>query len=415
MALLVPACAAGLLALVGPDGPGAPGQRFLTDAQGRALFLYGVNDTVGAVTGSGSVAAEQRLLGTDFVRLQLAGADPASLRAAAQRVRWYARQGSYVLLVLPSPGPAGDLAWWDGFWSGDGAGGATRRAYLDAWAAVSRYFASDATVVGYDLLDRPWGGSLPGPVFEAGPLAGFYQELIGRVRQADGRHWLFVEPAAIAGRGMASALPHLDDPRPGGARLGYAPQLAPVTLERGRYQDDNAFLTDRFLASWAVQVRRTARRLGAPVVVGSWSTDVSLPEAHLYLDRVQQVLGDLLAGEAWWTAQPGPRSPWAAPGRPADFASVLATVYPRAVAGQPLAFSYDKSVSTVTLTWRDLAGVRGRTEVYLPPGDFPGPLQVELDGGDSGATSWDPSRHVLSVTVVQATGAVHQLRITPGH
>ncbi|MBC3842723.1 cellulase family glycosylhydrolase [Streptacidiphilus sp. 4-A2] len=117
--LVVIACAAGLLAAVGPasSGQGPWQERFVTDARGRALILYGLNTREDATTsGDGmpwikksDVSAEYSLLGTDFVRYliswQQVEPEPGQfdlkyLAQVAQRISWYQQQGYLVLLDM---------------------------------------------------------------------------------------------------------------------------------------------------------------------------------------------------------------------------------------------------------------------------------------------------------------------------
>jgi endoglycosylceramidase len=166
------------------------------------------------------------------------------------------------------------------------------------------------------------------------------------------------------------------------------------------------------LNSWAIQVTRTARRLNAPILVGGWGADLTAPGAHLYVDHVQDLLDRLMAGSACCTTAPGPWSPWEKPGKGADIADVVQTAYPRAIAGTPVEFDYDKGTLVLTLQFRDEAGVIGPTEVYLPPSDFPLGPQTDFDAEYT--STWDPARHILSLTVTHpAPGTVHTLRLTP--
>ncbi|SEK26475.1 endoglycosylceramidase [Streptacidiphilus jiangxiensis] len=454
-ALVVLACAAGVLLNLGtPAAVGATGPRFLTDAQGRALVLYGLDaDDTGlqgasAAPTARAVLAEQGLLGDDFARVLLHWSrveprpghyDDAYLADLVQRVDRYAAAGDHVVLAMaqdaygPPPGTAAlpaavdaaRITAADSFWRTRDDAPDLQDRYAAAWVHVARYLTAHLThgpgaltpadaVVGFDLLDRPWGGSVQGPAFETGPLAAFYERVITRIRDVDPNHWLFVEPeAASADTGLPSALPYLPDPRHGTARIGYAPQLYPASLDPGgSYTGTGVFWTDRLLGSWAIQALRTARRLNAPLLVGGWGADLTAPGAHLYVDHVQELVDALMAGSACCDAAPGAWSPWARPGKPADIAGVLQTAYPRVVAGVPVEFDYDKGTLVFTLQFRDVAGVVGTTDVYLPPSDFPLGPQVEFDADFTSA--WDPSRHVLSVTVTHPVpGTVHTLRLTP--
>ncbi|MEZ0068959.1 endoglycosylceramidase [Streptacidiphilus sp. MAP12-20] len=444
--LVVLACAAGLLVKVGtPAAHGVTGQRFLTDAQGRALMLYGLDaDGTSAVSSPRAASAEYGLLGDNLTRITLSWSrvepkpgryDDAYLAGVAQRIAWYAGQGFHVVLAMQQDavGPPGTpiaaaptnearTRATDEFWRTRGDDPGLQDRFTAAWAHVARYFGTYVSrhglkpdpILGFDLLDRPWGGSVEGAAFETGPLARLYERLINGLRTVDSVHWLFVEPEAVTAEwGLPSSLPYLVDPRRGEARIGYAPQLYPAPLDPGgRYTGGSVFPTDRALASWAIQVRRTAKRLDAPVLLGGWGLDTTAPGAHLYVDHVQQLIDQLMIGAAFYSAAPGAWSPWEHAGKPAEIAGVLETAYPRAVAGVPVEFDYDKGTLVFTLQFRDAAGVSGPTEIYLPPSDFPRGPQVDFDAEIT--SSWDPVRHVLSLTVNHPQpGTVHTLHLTP--
>jgi endoglycosylceramidase len=471
--LVVLACAVGLLAAVGPKGStsgtgtGPWHERFITDAQGRALILYGLNTSDSSKNApdgmpwikKADVAEEYNTLGTDFVRylIQWSRVEPSPgvfdqhyLAEVAQRVAWYKAQGYVVVLDMHqdlygaatggdgAPGWATDdggqpvvreSPWtldytqpgvvhaFDEFWGTRSDHPEYQQQYAAAWAQVARYFSGNDAVIGYDLMNDPSGGSVQGPAFETGPLAAFYQRTIDSIRTVDSTHWLFVEPAeGSASAGLPSALPRLADPRTGEARIGYAPQLYPQPLDDGgSYTGGTAFLTDRFLASWTIQVERTAQRMDAPVLLGEWGLDAEGDGAHLYVDSVQTAMDRMMIGGAYWSSDPGPWSPWTKPGTPAPIASVLQTAYPRAIAGEPVSFMYDKSTLTLTVSWKDKPGVKGSTEVYLPPSDFPYGGDIDLNGTASPITHWNPTTHILSVTVARQAGLTHLLTVTPSN
>ncbi|MEY9875780.1 endoglycosylceramidase [Streptacidiphilus sp. MAP12-33] len=461
--LVVLACAGGVLLNLGtPAAAGATVPRFLTDAQGRALILYGLNvdDTGPAAAGTRTAAgrgkpaavpapgAETALLGDDFARILLHWSrvepspghyDDAYLADLVLRVDRYAAAGDHVVLAMtqdgygPPPGTAAAptavdaarITAADEFWHTRGDAPDLQDRYAAAWVYVARYLTAHLAhapgplspadaLVGFDLLDRPWGGSVQGPAFETGPLAGFYDRVVARIRAVDPNHWLFVQPEADAtDTGLPSALPYLPDPRHGTARIGYAPQLYPAPLDPdGSYTGNGVFWTDRFLNSWAIQAVRTAKRLNAPLLIGGWGTDLTAPGAHLYVDHVQELVDGLMAGSACCAAAPGAWSPWQLSGKAADIASVLDTAYPRVVAGAPVEFDYDKGTLVFTLQFRDVAGVVGATDVYLPPADFPAGPQIDFDAEDT--TVWDPATHILSLTVSHPVpGTLHTLHLTP--
>jgi len=472
--LVVLACAVGLLAAVGPKGSasgtgtGPWHERFITDAQGRALILYGLNTSDSAENSAdgmpwikqSDVAGEYNTLGTDFVRylIQWSRVEPSPgvfdqqyLAQVAQRVAWYKAKGYLVLLDMHQDGYGaavggdGAPAWatdaggqpavpkspwaldyvqpgvvhaFDEFWGTRPDHPEYQQQYAAAWVQVAKYFAGNNAVLGYDLMNDPWGGSVQGPAFETGPLAAFYQRTVDSIRTVDADHWLFVEPAAVsAGASLPSALPKLNDPRPGGgARISYAPHLYPQPLDDGgSYTGSTAFLADRAIARSCPDPTRTAQRMDAPVLLGEWGLDTTGDGAHLYIDKVQTVLDQMMIGDAYWSSDPGPWSPWTKPGEAAPIASVLATAYPRAIAGEPVSFMYDKSTLSLTVSWKDKPGVKGSTDVYLPPSDYPFGGIVDTNGTGTPVTVWNPRTHILSVSVPKQAGLTHTLTVTPAN
>jgi len=464
--LVVIACAAGLLAAVGPksSGGGSWQERFITDSQGRALIFYGLNTSEDAATSANGmpwikqsdVSAEYNLLGTDFVRYLISWQqiepepgqfDLKYLAQVAQRISWYQQQGYHVLLDMQQNmygsalGGSGAPSWatdsgglpvkpqtpwdltatqpgvvhaWDEFWGTRTNDPQEQQQYIATWTVVAKYFAKNTAVIGYDLMSQPWGGSLQGPAFEAGPLARFYQKTIDAVRTVDSAHWLFVEPEAVpTDWGLPSALPKLNDPRAGQPQIGYAPQLYPEPLDsEGSYTGHNSFITDRELASWEIQVERTAQRMDAPVLLGSWSANAPDPYAHLYIDKVQTLIDQMMIGEAYWSSDPGNGAIWTAKDKPTDLSAVIGTAYPRAIAGQPVSFSYNKSTLDLNVQWTDKPGVTGSTDLYLPPTDFPNGGVITLNGHYT--SKWNSVTHILSITAAKLPhGGVHELDVLP--
>ncbi|MFF4184731.1 cellulase family glycosylhydrolase [Streptomyces sp. NPDC001691] len=462
------AVAASLLVAVGPAGAGpahtAAGHRWITDDQGRALVLTGLNTASSAKSRpdglpwikEADVQRESDELGSDFVRLLIQWRnveprpreyDDGYLARIAERVRWYGARGMHVMLDLHQDvyGPAvkgngapewateaeglpvaeqgqwelkyiepGTVRAFDAFWGTRRASRDLRAHYAAVWAHVAARFARDPAVLGYDLMNEPFGGSVQGPAFEAGPLAALYRQTIAAVREVDRDSWIFVEPEAVSANwGLPSALPYLKDPRGDGAdaHIAYAPHLYPLPMDLGGgYTGSAEKWVDRTLASWREQTRKTARRLGAPVLIGEYGLDATLPGALRYVAKVRAMAEDLGAGTAYWSNDPGPWAPWDQRLRPTPLLPVLDRPGPRAIAGDPVAYAWDEASRTLSVSWRPRAGVRGDTEVYLPARFFPHGGVVT--GGT--ARAWDAKSRVLHV----ASGTVGEgevsVRIRPG-
>ncbi|OQX33177.1 MAG: hypothetical protein B0D91_14995 [Oceanospirillales bacterium LUC14_002_19_P2] len=264
----------------------ADNPRYITDDQGRALILHGLNTSSSAKghpermpwIGQSDVEREARDWGFNFVRFlifwdaiepQPGVYDEAYLDKVAERVKWYEDQGMYVLLDMHQDLYAyqfgGDGAppwatitdglpaepqspWWitylqpgvsrafDHFWRNDYG---LQDHYADMWTHVAKRFKDTPNVIGYDLMNEPYGGTYVWPGFETFQLQPFYERVINRIRTVDQDTWLFIEPQALGiNFGVASTLGVIDDPREGEERLVYAPHFYPPFLhEGGAYSD----------------------------------------------------------------------------------------------------------------------------------------------------------------------------------
>ncbi|KOU44965.1 cellulase family glycosylhydrolase [Streptomyces sp. WM6378] len=462
------AVAAALLVAVGPADAGpahtATGHRWITDDQGRALVLTGLNTASSAKSRpdglpwirEADVQRESDALGSDFVRflIQWRNVEPRPgeyddgyLAQVAERVRWYGARGYRVMLDLhqdvygPKVKGNGAPTWateneglpvaeqgqwelkyiepgtvraFDNFWGTRKASRDLRAHYAAAWAHVAARFADDPAVLGYDLMNEPFGGSVQGPAFEAGPLAALYRQTIGAIRKVDHDSWIFVEPEAVSANwGLPSGLPYLKDPRGDGqdARIAYAPHLYPLPMDLGGgYTGDAGKWVDRTLTSWREQTEKTAKRLGAPVLIGEYGLDTTLPGALPYVAKVRSMADAMGAGTAYWSNDPGSWAPWDQSLKPTPLLPVLDRPQPRAIAGDPVAYAWDEPSRTLSVSWRKGEGVRGDTEVYLPARFFPGGGVVT---GDGVAGAWDPKSRILHVTSRSGDAGEVSVRVRP--
>ena len=219
------------------DGTSVP-PSYLTDDAGRSLILRGFNTASSAKSApdgmpkvtEADLEREHADMGTNFVAfpdlLAFGGARAGTVRPGISgprrgpsqlvrraRLQGHARHASGRLLrprshqratVATAPGNIGNgaPAWatymdglpvspqdrwelyyvqpgvmraFDNFWNTTGQHPELVEHYANAWQAVAERFAGNDTVVAYDLMNEPWGGSLQGPAFEGGPLAALYQ------------------------------------------------------------------------------------------------------------------------------------------------------------------------------------------------------------------------------------------------
>lgn len=444
-AVLVLLAAGGVAA--GARQPPGPIGRYVTDDQGRALILHGFN-TAGSAKSApdalpkltqGDIDREYQDMGTNFVRflIQWRAVEPTPgtydmkyLDKVAERVRWYADRGYHVMLdmhqdlwgsgITPS-GVAGNgaPAWathtdglpvatdqftwemyylepgviraFDHFWNTTGEHPELMDHYAGAWKAVAARFKDDPAVLGYDLMNEPWGGSVQGAAFETGPLATLYRRTIAAIRSVDEDSWIFLEPQAVGVNwGLPSALPHFDDPRAGQARIAFAPHVYPLPLDLGDdYTAGSKEWTDRTLDWWRENTLRTAGRMRAPVLVGEFGLDMTRPGAPDLVRKVQAVSDQVGSGMAYWSRDADDWGPYSKDGQASGLVRAYVRAYPRAIGGVPVSIKYGDGLLQVVFD----ANETGPTEIYLPERDFP-------DGGTvlGGAAVWDAARRVVTVT-----------------
>ncbi|ADD40377.1 cellulase family glycosylhydrolase [Stackebrandtia nassauensis] len=434
--------------------------RFITDDEGRALILHGLNTASSAKStpdampdlSEDDVEREYRDMGTNFVRflIQWRAVEPRPgeydedyLDKVAERVSWYEKRGYHVMLDMhqdlygPGVTAKGDVGngaprwatetdglpvsaqeqWelyylepgvvraFDNFW-GAASDATLMRHYAKAWGEVADRFADADAVLGYDLMNEPWGGSVQGAAFESGPLAELYRLSIDEIRDVDADSWIFLEPQAVGVNwGLPSALPAVDDPRRGENRIAFAPHLYPLPMDLG---DDYATVkgeVDAAMTTWSDNVLRTAQRLDAPVVLGEFGLDATRPGALDYVESVADLADATGMGWSYWSNDPGGWGPYDEDGKASPLVKTLDRAYPRAVAGTPTAI--DSDADSLTLTFRGDPDVKAPTEIYLPRG-FGDGGELDCDGCQS---DWDADRRVLSVATV-ADDEQHTITVT---
>ena len=448
--------AVGLVAVVVGGGVAAglrspePAPAFLRDDDGRALVANGFN------TASSSKSAPDGLpefteadldrehadTGTNFVRFLISWRkvepepgtyDQAYLDDVAERVDWYAERGYHVMLDMHQDlwsgaiTPSGDAgngapAWathldglpvddhdmwelyylepgviraFDHFWNTTGEHPELMDHYAGAWRAVAARFADTDAVVAYDLMNEPYGGTVQGPAFEAGPLTGLYQRSVDAIREVDPDTWACLEPQAMGVNwGLPSGLRPVDDPRDGEDRIAFCPHLYPLPMDLGDgFTGTSRGLVEGTVDAWAANTARTARALGdVPVILGEFGLDTTLPGALEYVDLVYRTADAAGMGVVYWSRDPGSWGPYEADGTARNLIGVVDRPYPRAVAGDLRGWSSGDGALTIRFGPDGAGAAPGVSEAHLPADAFP-------DGGvvDGGAVvGWDAGTRVLT-------------------
>ncbi|ROO87539.1 endoglycoceramidase [Actinocorallia herbida] len=453
---MVMACAllTAVPAVPGTAAHAAQESSYITDEQGRVLILHGLN-TASSAKGAGGlpwigeadVARERELLGSNIVRylIQWKNVEPepgvydeAYLDAVAERLRWYRGQGIHVVLDMHQDlyGPAacqgqgnGAPAWatitdglsctpqkpwflsllqpavlraYDNFWNHTGAHPELGERYTAMWRHVADRFKDDPAVLGYDLMNEPFGGSRQFGFFEGPVLTPFYQRIIDAIREVDDGTWIFVEPQAVGvGQGTPSSLGRLL-----GDRIALAPHFYPAALYVNRsYTGLTKSAVQAEFVAWRLSMTALSRDLGRPLWLGEvGAIGASVPGAADYTGDWLTFADDLRIGWAYWSNDTATDGTGIDTGvGPIDengltrIGRVMARPYPRAIAGLPV--SIKATAVKFTLSWRS-NGATGPTEIWLPPSFGADPKITS-----TASARWDPATRIL---LVDGTGGAVQ-------
>ena len=397
---------------------------WVTDAQGRDLFLRGVD-----VTGAEDTPTADNLPygPADFVAMRAAGAtvvrlpiawgmiepspghfDRAAIDRAVQIVDWAGAAGLRVVLDMhqylwtPCFGGNGTPTWAvpncpavppsnvalqeadilvaeNAFWKSP----ELQAQFAQAWVQVARAVGHPYFLLGYDILNEPGPGLIPNELFEQDYLAPFYRYVGRQLRQVDPGSLLFVEPSIL--NGLVNGVSQFLGPI-GLDRLVYEPhQYGAVSLNvDGPVGVFDLLGPTQFIPDLTLDVA-VARRVGAAVWLGEWGAinpAVSLrPTSYVQDDLTEQ--DSFMLGSAYWSYDSSLRGPNQAIG------AELTRITPDAIAGTPQSLS--TGTGLMTLSWRSDGG---QTLISYPAHCSPqtsvrqGTASVEeLPGGYLGVTA----------------------------
>lgn len=275
-----------------------------------------------------------------------------------------------------------------------------RARYLTMLGVLARTFAAEPGVIGYDLLNEPWG-------HERREIAPLYGDAAGAIRAEDPTAILFLEGHVTTNSGLQTRLP-----RPEFGNVAYAPHYyKPTTILAGAWLGERVAI-DRAFALMEAK----ADEWGVPLFLGEFGAPAGAARAGDYVAYLYDKLDAGFASGAQWNVTPGwnprDRDGWngedfnlidPATGRTRP--NFRARAFPRAVAGTPCGFLYEEGDARgrgarVDFLW-DHDPDRGETEVFLPRDVFRPGTSITI--APAGA-SWreDAARQVLAVKAARA-------------
>jgi endoglycosylceramidase len=290
--------------------------------------------------------------------------------------------------VLMATDPTTHRSFADFF--ADAAG--VRSRFLQMIDRVAAAFAPVPGVLGYDLLNEPWGD-------EQRDLAPLYQQMACVIRARHPAAILFVEGHVTSNCGKATRLP-----RPSYAGIAYAPHYyKPLALVLKCWRGSRLLINHAFH-----EMGQQADCWDCPLFVGEFGFPALARNAGEYIGEIYDGLDARLASGAQWNLTPGwdpeRKDGW----NGEDFSIIDAAgnlrpnfrprPYPRATAGTPRRFEFHDiggpaGGRALLFTW-DNDPARGVTEIAVPDGLFQPGTRVESSPGN--VLVWhDPARRAL--------------------
>ncbi|NUR25504.1 MAG: cellulase family glycosylhydrolase [Catenulispora sp.] len=436
-----PASAASSKPTAGPSSPSIgsvttpDGVTHLTDSAGRVLDLRGFNlDKYDEATRDDIRQIAER--GFTLIRLDITWArlephqgvyDTAAMNRLQQLMTWADTYGLHVMVDFHQDvygpyfggGQDGVPAWatrddglpfepipgdWFSEYFEPSVQAAFRHLYDDAdlraaQASFYQHIASalrfHPSLLGYDLFNEPSGPMLGDPsdpnvlvasvqALEQDRLPAMYDRLIAAIRRVDQRSWLFVEPTALVGEGVPTALPAFADPRPGSPRIGFAPHFYSTAVEAGQDWDPSDGFVTGYVA--AITAYPAAHRM--PVIVGEWGPPNADTPGNTALIAAQvKAMSTFATGwtQWYWAKGTGGYSVLDPAGTPHPGDAPVFAPFTSAVAGTPGRASYDAATGTYTTSYTPSHSRRGpavteMTEIVLPANVYPDGVRVTVSG-----------------------------------
>ena len=299
---------------------------------------------------------------------------------------------------------------------------AYRAAQLDAWREVVARFEDEPAILGYDLLNEPFGKFRDGEGLAAGiernektRLTPMYQRETDAIRELDPKRWIFIEAPNQASLGIRTWLGAIK-----GGNIAFFPHLYDANIEAGTYTPGGTVAYDpKFFDTYGGVIDIYPDAHHVPVLFGEWG--VAHPEAGGMDEFIASALALMEAHGSGWTAFTGCRGEgycvWDANGDDRPGIGQTTQPWARAVAGAPTSYHWDAATTSLTVVFSDSAAT-GSTDLVVPASRvYPDGWKVETSDADgtwsSAVTSGaDPGPLVVSVTTPRSGGA-HAICLKP--
>jgi endoglycosylceramidase len=320
---------------------------------------------------------------------------------------------------------------YDHFWANDpGPGGVgLQDRYAAAWRHVAKRFRSKPWLLGYDLFNEPWPGSVwttcanpvGCPLFDGGPLTSFSKKMISSVREVNGRKLIWYEPNVIFNSGADT---HHGDTGDDSTGMSFHIYCLPEAFSIPGLPPEACDALERLVLTNAEE---QTDRTGDALLISEFGATDNLET----IGRIVEASDDSMVSWQYWhycacddptTAGPGVQALVIDANKPPTGDNVkdaklgvLKRPYPQVVAGTPTGYGFDVDTKRFQLSYSTSRAGGGSfsrrygTVVFVPRRHYPNGYAVEVDGA---TVTSGPDAKLLRLVAKPGATAV-KLTITP--
>lgn len=418
------------------------------DSYGRTLIFHGAslytNDEPGGYARYNSYGAKRLIndWGLNSVRMfwnwnaiepDSAVFAPDKLEALVQVVENFTNEGVYVVLAVNGTAtssqhlitgtwqaPAGSAAnnpalpgalnpavqesmrrFWD----------YKNHAYLqDEFIKAGKYLAdrlkNNPYVLGYDILNEPWGDGLVSTVLntnlESQLLPGFYERYINAMREIERDKYFFFEPSVLfnikEAPGFQTKLPVINDSGRGIKHLAFAPHCYLANERTNTIK--NSY--DSYLGILKKNYTAIQQKQQVPIYIGEWANIdyATFSDWENYLNHHMAAFDDIKASWSYFSYIPGGNNLVEGDDMTENpTVNTIARAYPRATSGELLSFNYQPDTKMFKMSFVNYASIAQPTEIFIPKRHFPNGYTLTVTGSTDYTHTFDPVKNLLKLKV----------------
>lgn len=297
-----------------------------------------------------------------------------------------------------------------------------RAAQIDAWQEIVTRFHENPAVIGYDLLNEPFGKIRQGENFvaaiervESTQLTPMYQRLTTAIRAIEPDQWVFIEAPNQASLGIRSWLGPIK-----GGNIAFFPHMYDSAIEQATYAPGGVVKYDpKFFDTYGGVIDVYPDANHVPVLFGEWG--IAKPEAPGMDQYVRGALDLMEQHGSGWTMFNGCRGggycPFDAAGNDRPGIGQIVQPWAQAIAGSPTSFHWNPDTRTLTVVFTD-GDATGTTDLVVPADTvYPEGWVVETSDADGTWSSTstdglDPKVEIVSVST-PTTRSAHAICLKP--